>query len=117
MPFVTIHTSAELPTEEKQTTLLRALSSTVAKLTGKPESYVMTSLAPRARMTFAGSVDPACFVEVRSIGGLSGDIPTKLTKAICERVHDTLGVATNRVYVVFQDVPPALWGFDGATFG
>jgi phenylpyruvate tautomerase PptA (4-oxalocrotonate tautomerase family) len=117
MPLVTVHASAEPPTEEKANALLRDLSSTAARLLGKPEAYVMTCLVSRSRMTFAGSPDPACLVEIKSIGGLGGDRAKRLTEAVCKLVHDALGVPTSRIYIVFADVPAPLWGFDGKTFG
>jgi phenylpyruvate tautomerase PptA (4-oxalocrotonate tautomerase family) len=117
MPLVTVYTSAETESEEKSATLLRDLSSTTARLLGKPESYVMTCLVPRTSMIFAGSLEPSCLVEIKSIGGLGGDRTKRLTEAVCELVHDALRVPTNRTYVVFADVPPPSWGFDGKTFG
>ena len=116
MPLVTVHTSAQ-PPEEKVAALLRDLSSTAARLLGKPEAYVMTCLAPRSRMTFAGSLEPCCLVEIKSIGGLGGDGASRLTDAVCRLVRDAIGVPTNRVYVVLTDVPAPFWGLDGATFG
>lgn len=117
MPLVTVYASAEPLADEKATALLRDSSSTTARLLGKPESYVMTCLVPRSRMTFAGSPEASCLVEVKSIGGLGGDRAKRLTEAVCKLVHDALGVPTNRTYVVFADVPASFWGFDGKTFG
>jgi phenylpyruvate tautomerase len=117
MPLATVYTSAEPPAEEKATALLQNLSSTTARLLGKPEAYVMTCLVPRTFMTFAGSFDPSCLVEIKSIGGLGGDRAKQLTEAVCKLVHVALGVPTNRIYIVFADVPAPLWGFDGKTFG
>jgi phenylpyruvate tautomerase len=87
MPLVTVYTSVEPPADEKLNRLRRDLSSTTARLIGKSESYVMTCLVPSAHLTFGGSFDPSCLVEVKSIGGLGGDVPAHL------------------------------WGFDGATIG
>ena len=61
MPLINVYTSAEPPSEDRSQKLLGALSRTLARVLGKPESYVMTCLVPRARMTFAGSLDPACW--------------------------------------------------------
>jgi hypothetical protein len=47
----------------------------------------MTCVVRRSRLTFGGSFDPSCLVEVKSIGGLGGEVPAHL------------------------------WGFDGATIG
>jgi phenylpyruvate tautomerase PptA (4-oxalocrotonate tautomerase family) len=117
MPLLTVHTSApELP-EEKAQALLRTLSSTAAQILGKPERYMMTCLAPRSPMTFGGTTEPACAVDVRAIGGLAGDAPKRLSEAVCRIVQEHLHVPKDRVYVVCADVPASLWGFDGSTFG
>jgi phenylpyruvate tautomerase len=117
MPLVNVYTSAEPPTEERTNALLRDLSSTLARLLGKPEAYVMTCLVPRTRMTFAGSLEPACLVEVKSIGGLTADRTARLSEAVSALLRDGLSIPTSRIYIVFSDVPAHLWGFDGATFG
>jgi phenylpyruvate tautomerase len=117
MPLVTVYTSAEPPSEDKAAALLRDLSSTTARVLGKPESYVMTCLVPRARMTFGGTSEPSCLVEIKSIGGLGGDHAARLTEAVCKAVPAAIGVPARRVYVVFADVPASLWGLDGKTFG
>jgi phenylpyruvate tautomerase len=117
MPLINVYTSAESPSEDKSQTLLRDLSKTLAHLLGKPENYVMTCLVPRPRMTFAGSFEPACLVEIKSIGGITRESATRLTEAVCKEVHEVLRVPTNRIYVVLDDVPAHRWGFDGSTFG
>jgi phenylpyruvate tautomerase len=117
MPLVTVHTSSALPAEEALNALQRDLSATAAKLLGKPESYVMTCLVPGSRLTFGGSFDPSCLVEVKSIGGLSGGVAGKISAAVSTLLHEALGVPTNRIFIVFADVPASLWGFDGATIG
>ena len=117
MPLVNVYTSAELPPEAKSQALLGDLSKTLARVLGKPESYVMTCLVPRARMTFAGSFDPACLVEIKSIGGITRESARSLSDAVCKKLCEVLGVPTNRIYVVLADVPAPMWGFDGSTFG
>lgn len=117
MPLVTVYTSAEPPPEENARALLRDLASATARILGKPESYVMTCLVPRSPMTFAGSFEPSCLVEIKSIGGLGGDRPTRLTEAVCKLLQVATGIRPERVYVVLADVPARMWGFDSKTFG
>jgi len=117
MPLVTVQTSSPLPADEKLDALQRDLSATAAKLLGKPESYVMTYMMRGSRLTFGGSFEPSCLVEIKSIGGLGGDAPAKISAAVCTLLHEALGVPKNRIFLVFTDVPANLWGFDGATIG
>ena len=77
----------------------------------------MTRLAPRSRMMFGGTLDPACLVEIKTIGGLSADVTEEMSATLSSCLHQALGVPTKRIYLVFADVPAHLWGFDGTTFG
>jgi phenylpyruvate tautomerase PptA (4-oxalocrotonate tautomerase family) len=117
MPLVTVHTSVQLHDDGKLKKLQKDISATTARLLGKPENYVMTSVQPSARMTFAGSFEPSCLVEVKSIGALAGEVPAKFTAAVSEHLRECLGVPPSRVFVVFADVPGRFWGFDGAMLG
>lgn len=117
MPLLTVYTSADAPTEARTETLLRELSQALTRELKKPESYVMTCMVPRARMAFGGSFEPACAVEIKSIGGLAGGAAGRLVASVSKLVHEALRVPSNRIYVVCTDVPAALWGLDGATFG
>jgi phenylpyruvate tautomerase PptA (4-oxalocrotonate tautomerase family) len=117
MPLVSVYTSAPAPAEDKVQSLLRNLSSTLASVLGKPESYVMTCLVPRSAMTFAGTFEPSCLVDIKSIGKLTRESAAALSEVVCKLVADALGVPGNRVFLVCTDVPAHLWGFDGSTFG
>lgn len=114
MPLVRIVTSVE-PSANADA-LLRELSALLARDLGKPESYVMTCLDPRARMTFAGTTEPTCYVEVKNVGNFGPELTSRLSAAITDRVATRLGVAPDRVYIEFADARPHLWGHNGDTF-
>jgi phenylpyruvate tautomerase len=88
----------------------------LARELGKPETYVMTCLEPRARMTFAGTDEPSCYVEVKNVGTFTPDLTSRLSAAITDRLAAGLAVAKRRIYVEFADARPHMWGFDGDTF-
>ncbi|MES1172200.1 MAG: phenylpyruvate tautomerase MIF-related protein [Bacteroidota bacterium] len=117
MPLVRIVTSAE-PTKPSTggDALLRDLSAVLARELGKPESYVMTCLEPRAKMTFGGSDQAACYVEVKNVGTLAADVTSRLSALITQRISEALGVARDRIYIEFADARPHMWGYDGGTF-
>lgn len=117
MPLITITSSANPPSAEQLNSLLLGLSKLVAQGIGKPERYVMTCLKPQSAMSFGGSLAPSCFVEVKSIGGLTPAVTEKLCQAVAAELERGLGVPANRTYIEFTDANPALWGFDGSTFG
>jgi len=117
MPLINVFTSADLPPADKVDALLKDLSSLLAKRFGKPEGYVMTSLVPRPRMTFAGTPAPACFVEIKNIGEIAPTLSRALSADVTSRLHAALGVPSDRIYLEMANVEGHLWGWNGDTFG
>jgi phenylpyruvate tautomerase PptA (4-oxalocrotonate tautomerase family) len=115
MPLLKITTSTDPAPENDK--LLANLSRLVAERLGKPESYVMTAIEHPARMTFAGSTEPTCYVELKNIGRFTSDQTQRLSAELCERLSAGLGVPKERIYIEFADVEAYLWGHDGDTFG
>ena len=115
MPLLKLETTVPLP-EEKGKTLLAALSKAVGSVIGKPEQYVMVT-ASHSDMVMSGKPGEAAFVDIRSIGGLNGETNRKLCQQICTLLKDSLGIASDRVYLNFTDVDAGDWGWNGSTFG
>lgn len=112
MPLINLRTS--LASVDDGDGLLQQLSSLLAEQTGKPEAYVMTLLETGVPMTFAGSLEPCAYVEVKSIGALR---PQAMTAAFCDLISARTGIPANRIYIGFEDVPASCWGWNGSTFG
>jgi phenylpyruvate tautomerase len=117
MPFIDVLTSASLPPESDQHALLTRISRATSERLGKPESYVMTRLAAGASMTFGGSVEPCCFVDVRGIGTPASEQTSALSAELCQHLEAALGVSPARTFVVFTDVPRSLWGIGTRMLG
>jgi phenylpyruvate tautomerase len=117
MPLVSVTSSAPALPDDRASALLQKLSKLLAAELSKPESYVMTTLAAPAKMTFAGTEAPACFVEVKSIGNITPKTTESLSKSLAATLNAELGVARDRIYIEFTDAPAHLWGFNGRTFG
>jgi len=115
MPLLRIATSAH-PSEPVRSRLLVELSGFIAARLGKPEAYVMVSLTPGVAMTFAGTPEPACFAELKSIGRFTPELTQKLSSELCERLGSALDVPSARIYIEFSDSQGYLWGHDGQTF-
>ena len=113
MPFIQINTSSKSDIEDIDL-LQKDISKMVADLTGKPENYVMTMIQRNAKMTFAGSDEPCCFIEVKSIGSLN---PSSMSKSVCELITSNTNIKANRIYIEFVDVKASNWGFNSSTFG
>jgi len=67
-------------------------------------------------MAMSGDPGEAAFVDVRSIGGLTGDVNRKLSQKVCKLLSDSLGVPQNRIYLNFTDVEASNWGWNGKIF-
>ena len=115
MPLLKLETTVALA-DDKKKALLASLSKIVAGTIGKPEQYVMVVISPAA-ILMSGKPDPAAFVDIRSIGGLSDDVNPRLSQQICKLLGDSLGISPDRVYLNFTDVDAGNWGWNGSTFG
>ncbi len=117
MPLIKLQTSIPTPDQADTEALLKSLSASLAKHTGKPESYVMTALEANVPMTFAGTFDPVCYVEVKSVGSFSPQQTKAMSRDFCDRISEALGIPGNRIYIEFNDAKGYLWGWNGSTFG
>ncbi|MGI0485992.1 phenylpyruvate tautomerase MIF-related protein [Pantanalinema rosaneae CENA516] len=117
MPLIKVQTSIAQPEQAQVETLLKNLSASLAKHTGKPESYVMTAFEPGVSMTFAGTFDPVCYVEVKSVGSMSPTQTQAMSQDFCQQISAAIAVPTNRIYIEFADAKGAMWGWNGSTFG
>ena len=115
MPLLKLETTANL-SDQSRTDLLTKLSRIVAETLGKPEEYVMVTVT-HSDILMSGQPGHAAFVDLRSIGGLSGDTNRKLTERICDVLEESLAIPPDRVYANFTDVQASNWGWSGATFG
>ncbi|GAB6068334.1 phenylpyruvate tautomerase MIF-related protein [Methylothermus subterraneus] len=112
MPYLRIETNIELQPEQRRE-LLALASTEFAKALGKPESYMMAQLVAGADLIFAGTNEPAAYVELKSIGLKD---PKELAKFACEWLRSQLNIPPQRVYIEFIDIDPQRWGWNGGTF-
>jgi phenylpyruvate tautomerase len=115
MPLLKVETTVVIP-EDKRKALLTSLSKIVAETIGKPEQYVMVAIG-QAALLMSGRAGDAAFVDVRSIGGLTGEVNQKLSQTISTLLHESLGVAQDRIFLNFMEVEARNWGWKGGTFG
>ena len=111
MPLLNISTNKEIKFEEM---LLSKSSQFISSLLNKSENFVMVKLTHSLPMYFAGSNEPCCFIEIKSIGALA---PSKMSKPICEFFSAELEISKERIYIFFHDVEPNMWAWNSRTFG
>ncbi|MFE4106314.1 phenylpyruvate tautomerase MIF-related protein [Almyronema epifaneia] len=117
MPLIKVQTSVAAPAKTEVEAMLKELSANLAQQLGKPESYVMTAFEGNVPMTFAGTTDPVCYIEIKSVGTMGAAKTATMSQAFCAKVEQALGVPQNRTYIEFADAKGAMWGWNGTTFG
>ena len=81
----------------------------------KPERYVMIILEDSIPMGFAANPDPACYLELKSIGLPQEDTP-RLAFELCELINLALGVNKERIFIEFTPTQRHLFAWNGDTF-
>lgn len=117
MPLIKVQTSISAPDKSQVESLLKQLSARLAKHTGKPESYVMTAFEPEVAMTFGGTSDPTCYVEIKSVGTMGPTQTKAMSQDFSQQIEQALGIPANRTYIEFSDARGSMWGWNGSTFG
>ena len=111
MPVLHIHTNIAI---ENQPDFLAQASSTVANALGKPESYVMILFSECKPMSFAGTLEPTAFLELKSLG--LNDAQTKdLSLKLCSFLEETLKIDTSRIYIEFSAPEKTMFGWNKGT--
>lgn len=111
MPMINVKCSCDIPQS-----VLKELSAITAETIGKPLQYVMAA-GNHADVILAGSAEPAAFVEVKSIGGLTSEVNKILSQKICTLLENKLYIPAARTYITFQSFAADSWGWNGSTFG
>ena len=114
MPFLEVSSNLVLTDAEKMNGL-QTLSTAAAELLDKPETVVMTAWHT-ARMTFGGSESNTLHLAVSAVR-MPDDATTRLTPELTDRIHLATGVAPERIFITFADVPPTHWGCKSKTLG
>jgi phenylpyruvate tautomerase PptA (4-oxalocrotonate tautomerase family) len=111
MPYLNIVTNQDITDESA---FIKSASQTVAKASGKPESYVMIALEQKASMSMGGSDAPTAFLDYRALG-LPSD-RTAFSDALCTLISNELNIAGDRIYISMTDSERHNWGWNHSTF-
>lgn len=117
MPLIQVKSSVSQPQADAVKSLLSKLSENLAKHLGKPESYVMTAFEADVMMSFAGTFDSVCYVEIKSVGSMNPDQTKKMSQDFCSIISEKLNIPTKRIYIEFADAKGSMWGWNETTFG
>ncbi|XVE71895.1 hypothetical protein DITRI_Ditri10aG0188300 [Diplodiscus trichospermus] len=115
MPTLNLYTN--VPVDAVTTSdILKDATKAVAKIIGKPESYVMILVNGGVPMAFAGTEAPAAYGELISIGGLGPSVNGRLSSTLADILQTKLSIDGSRFYIKFYDVQRSFFGFNGSTF-
>lgn len=117
MPLIKVQTSTAAPEQQQTESLLKTLSASLAKHLGKPESYIMTAFEPGTTMTFGGTTEPTCYVEIKSVGTMSPEQTKAMSQEFCQQLGSAFSIPENRIYIEFADAKGSMWGWNSSTFG
>ncbi len=112
MPLLQISTNVNIENQEEFSS---NASSLVAKILGKPESYVMIAVNAKANLMFAGSNEPAAHLQLKSLG-LPEDKTSAFSASLCGFMEEQLSIPPARTYIEFSNPARHLWGWDNRTF-
>ncbi|MBC6480086.1 MAG: hypothetical protein GDA56_22205 [Hormoscilla sp. GM7CHS1pb] len=116
MPLIKVKTSAPAPEKTAVQGILQVLSAKLAEHLSKPESYVMTAFEPDVAMTFGGTLDPVCYIEIKNVGGMSPAQTKSMSQDFSQVIYEKLNVPQNRIYIEFAGAQGSMWGWNGSTF-
>ena len=102
MPCAQIKISVALD-DEKKNELCVSGCKILAEVIGKPIFYCMCT-CEEVRGAMGGTTEPMAFVNIGSIGGLSGSVPRKLSDQFC-KLLEKVGIDGERVYLVCSKLP------------
>jgi phenylpyruvate tautomerase len=68
-----------------------------------------------ADLLFAGTADPAAYLELKSLGLPESRTP-EFSRALCGLLNETMAIPPERVYIEFAAPPRHLFGWNNATF-
>ncbi len=112
MPVLKVQTNAVIEDREG---FMQEATSLLSGILHKPAQYIMVIPESGTEMMFAGSREPAAWVELKSIG-LPEEETAELSSAICSFLEKKLGVPQDRIYIEFSNAERHLFGWNGATF-
>lgn len=114
MPVLLINTNVA---QSKVTiNLVHKLVDAVADSLGKPKNYIVVQVIGDQLMSWGGG-DAACAAgRLTSIGAVSRANNTKLQAAVAHLLKQELGIASDHLYITFEDVAPVNIGWKEGTF-
>lgn len=115
MPLLKVQLTEAL-SAEKKVAMHNSLCEIVSNVLSKPSSYIMV-IIEQADISMGSRCGKAAFIELRSIGGINPENVSSFTELVTGFIDKETGIPAERIFINVSDVPGALWGWNGSTFG
>lgn len=114
MPLAMVKVSKELDSNVRKK-LHKACNDHLVRVLHKPEKYIMVIIEDKKDIFFAGTTEPAAYLEVKSIGIFTPEQTTELSRCFCSLLQEE-GISPERIYIEFNDAQRFMWGYNSTTF-
>ena len=112
MPYLEISTNTTIKNSKN---IAEKASKLTADILGKPENYVMVKIQDKQSLIFAGSDEPAAYIQLKSLN-LPENKTADYSSSLCSFINTELNIDTARIYIEFVNPERHLWGWDNRTF-
>ena len=113
MPFINVKTNKPIAPETEKN-MKAKLGQAITAIPGKSEGWLMLAFEPETKMYFKGSDEGCAMVQVSVYGSASRAAKQDMTGRVTDILASELGLAPDRIYVSYSDVPD--WGWNGGNF-
>lgn len=114
MPFIGTKTNVTIP-KEKEEILKEKFGKAIECIPGKTESWLMLGFEDGCHMYFRGNgEEPMAFLEVKVYGKAEDADCGKLTGVLTGILEEELGIASDHIYIKYEEVDK--WGWNGGNF-
>lgn len=112
MPFISVNVTGQVTPAQKEQ-IKTQLGQLITILPGKDEGGLMVDISDNHSLYFGGKEKESCaFLDIRLYKESPLAEKTEFVKAVCEALHETLGIDKGDVYLNFIEL--ANWGCGGS---
>lgn len=114
MPYISTKTNVVI-SKEKEIAIKEKLGTAIELIPGKSENWLMCEFEGDQTLYFKGDGSSnIAFIEVKIFGKSTKEAYAALTKKVTEIVSEELDIASDKIYVKYEEV--SVWGWNGVNF-
>lgn len=114
MPYIETTASVAIPGRKEQI-IKERMGRAIELLPGKTEGWLMLAFHGDTPMYFKGDNNEPCAIcQVKLFGAAGEEDYAALTEALTDILREELEIASDRIYVTYQEI--GVWGWNGGNF-